>query len=166
MSHNLCASPDLRQFDRLSPPEMASRPGWINCEAMPPEQFGALVLQIQQSPGLPPITEPPRPGDVIRSNGSLCELTVTRVIDTSDGLHITTQSRGRQPHYFSACRLVRGRLLAGPRCPPGTTGGGMYPDGQQELFILERAPQQPAHSKPITPVGKAAVLAAQLSLFA
>lgn len=159
---SLCASPDLRQFDRLDAEELARRPGWIDCEAMPPEKFGALVMQIQQHPSLPPITEPPMPGDVIRCNGSLCELTVTRVIDTSDGLHITTQSRGRQPHYFSACHLELGRLLVGPRCPPGTTGHGMYPDGQQELFILERAPRPP---RTLIPTGKAA-REAQMSLFA
>lgn len=39
------------------------------------------------------------------------------------------------------------------------------PSGRQGLFILERAPQRPQPQKPITPVGKRAVLAAQLSLF-
>lgn len=141
-------------------------PGWVDVESIPIDELTDRYSRLIAYPGLPLIDEPPRPGDVIRTNCSLCELTVTRVIDTPDGLHITTRSPGGHPSYFGGVRLEHGRLLVGPRCAPGTTGGGMYPDGQQELFILERAPQQPAPKKPITPVGKRAVLAAQMDLFA
>lgn len=141
-------------------------PGWVDMESIPIDELAERYSRLIASPGLPPISEPPCLGDVIRTNCSLCELTVTRVIETGDGLHITTRSPGGHPSYFGAVRLELGRLLVGPRCPPGTTGGGMYPDGQQELFILERAPKPPQPRKPITPTGKRAVLAAQLDLFA
>lgn len=141
-------------------------PGWIDIESIPIKELGERLTRLTIAPGLPPITEPPRQGDIIRNNGNLCCGRVTQVIETPDGLHITYRSPGGTRCFYSAVRLEHGRLLAGPRCPPGTTGGGMYPDGQQELFILERATRQPVPHKPITPVGKAAVLAAQLSLFA
>lgn len=141
-------------------------PGWVDMESIHIDELTDRYSRLIVSPGLPPISELPRPGDVIRTNGSLCELTITRVADTHDGLHIVTRSPGGHPHYFSAVRLEHGRLLVGPRFPPDTTVGGMYPDGQKELFILERALQQPSPKKSITPVGKRAVLAAQLDLFA
>lgn len=137
-------------------------PGWIDMESIPVEELAERYSQLIAFPALPPITEPPRAGDVIRDNASICELTVERVIETQDGMHIVCRSPGGNRHYYSAVRLERGRLLVGPRCAPGATGGGMYPGGQQELFVLERAPREAAS---LIPFGRAA-REAQMELFA
>jgi hypothetical protein len=142
-------------------------PGWVDVESIPIDELSERLTRLIIAPGLPPITEPPMPGDIIRDNYSLCAERVTQVTETQDGLHIACRTvHGGARCYYNAVRLEHGRLLVGTRCAPGTTGGGMYPDGQQELFILERAPRRPEPMKPITPVGKRAVLTAQLSLFA
>lgn len=104
-------------------------------------------LQHQRNPRIPPIDRLPQPGDVIRSNGSPCELMVKRVyLDESgtcfecrvihDGLVTHHKS------YQSGFDLKGGRLLCRRICGPGTTGFNIHTRGQEELFILRRAKGQ------------------------
>jgi len=101
-------------------------------------------LQRQRNPGLPLIDRLPQPGDVIRDNGSPCELMVKRVSQTVYGTNfecrviddgIVTYHK----NYLNGFDLRGGRLLRRVKYTYGTTGFNIYNRGQDEIFILRRA---------------------------
>lgn len=102
-----------------------------------------------QIPGLPLIDSLPQPGDVIRDNGSPCEVMVEKFTINANGLHfecrvIDWQTRQPTHHkcYYGGFDLTKGRLQSRLKCCPGITGYDIFARGQKELFILRRAKGQ------------------------
>ena len=110
-----------------------------------PERWA--YLQHLRNPGLPPIDRLPQPGDVIRSNESLCELMVKRVYHQDYGTCFECQviHDGIVTHhksYENGYDLRDGRLLRRLKYGYGVTGFNIFNRGQDELFILRRAKGQ------------------------
>lgn len=121
----------------------------------------AYVLQVRGPDGERPITQLPRPGDVIRTNYTDTALRVVRVYDGwgpgQINIEAKTLDRG-STSYLNGYTLAHGRLL-GMRYSPGMAGHNIYNLGQDELFILRRAYQ-------VLPHGRKAVMQATPDLFA
>lgn len=119
----------------------------------------AYVLSVRGPAGEQPITELPRPGDIIRTNTTCTQLRVVRVYEAFGGHCFETRTLDRNAlAYLNGYRLEGGRLL-GMTYKPGVAGHNIYNQGQEELFILRRAYQ-------VLPHGRRAVMQATPDLFA
>lgn len=145
----------------MTPERLAEFEAKLKAES--PESYAHLMEM--RNPGLPPIDQVPRPGDVIRSNMSPCECVIEHVSATPYGLCFACRvldPQGkplRAKAYFNGYDLEGGRLLHRLTHSPEVTGWNVYNLGRDELFVLRR----PWRAMPI---GRKECQQAQGNLFA